>query len=206
MSEPASLGHVVVAAGTPEQWLAMSPPRWAERLRQLVTGVASSGSVEITLLPHHGQLLSDIQLGLFEQLFEAASVDLGGKFDLETHAGGPRWVWRRDDGTLLVVDPCPDGHLRFARVVESLRTSGHVGNKITEHLLSTEMLAPCVSDVDLLVIVGPADRIPASVVWEMAYSEFVYLDLSWDMLSEQHLELAVDDFNRRHRRFGGLDS
>jgi undecaprenyl pyrophosphate synthase len=28
----------------------------------------------------------------------------------------------------------------------------------------------------------------------------------WSELSDTHLELAIDDFNRRHRRFGGLDS
>jgi undecaprenyl diphosphate synthase len=44
------------------------------------------------------------------------------------------------------------------------------------------------------------------MVWELAYSELVFIDLSWWEFDASHLELAIDDFNRRHRRFGGLDS
>jgi undecaprenyl diphosphate synthase len=43
-------------------------------------------------------------------------------------------------------------------------------------------------------------------VWELAYSELVFLDIKWADLQSLHLEMAIDDFNRRHRRFGGLDS
>jgi undecaprenyl diphosphate synthase len=44
------------------------------------------------------------------------------------------------------------------------------------------------------------------MVWELAYSELVFIDLEWQRFESSHLELAIDDFNRRHRRFGGLDS
>jgi undecaprenyl diphosphate synthase len=44
------------------------------------------------------------------------------------------------------------------------------------------------------------------MVWELAYSELVFIDIAWSDLNASHLELAIDDFNRRHRRFGGLDS
>ena len=70
--------------------------------------------------------------------------------------------------------------------------------------------APChpAADVepDLVVVFGPPDQLPTSLIWELGYSELVFLDLKWDDLSASHLELAVDDFDRRHRRFGGLDS
>jgi undecaprenyl diphosphate synthase len=68
------------------------------------------------------------------------------------------------------------------------------------------LLQPAEQEVDLVVVMGPPHRMPESMVWELAYSELVFLDIAWSDLNSSHLELAIDDFNRRHRRFGGLDS
>ena len=67
-------------------------------------------------------------------------------------------------------------------------------------------MSPADVEPDLVVVFGPPDQLPTSLIWELGYSELVFLDLKWDDLSASHLELAVDDFDRRHRRFGGLDS
>jgi undecaprenyl diphosphate synthase len=67
-------------------------------------------------------------------------------------------------------------------------------------------LAPAAQDADLVLVLGPPDRMPESMVWELAYCEIVFIDLDWSAFTANHLELAIDDFNRRHRRFGGLDS
>jgi undecaprenyl diphosphate synthase len=42
-------------------------------------------------------------------------------------------------------------------------------------------------------------------VWELAYSELVYIDVSWRDLAAVHLAEAIGAFQGRHRRFGGLD-
>jgi undecaprenyl diphosphate synthase len=47
---------------------------------------------------------------------------------------------------------------------------------------------------------------PASLVWELAYAELVFFDADWRALDAEHLEMAIDDFTRRDRRFGGVDS
>ena len=47
---------------------------------------------------------------------------------------------------------------------------------------------------------------PASLVWELAYAEIVFLDAPWTALDAEHIEMAIDDFARRDRRFGGIDS
>ena len=72
--------------------------------------------------------------------------------------------------------------------------------------MSRALLAPANQEADLVVVLGPPDRLPESMVWELAYSELVFIDIDWSMFTSSHLELAIDDFNRRHRRFGGLDS
>ena len=87
-----------------------------------------------------------------------------------------------------------------------MRASGIDPDDVDEDSLSHAVLAPADEEPDLVVVLGPADTIPESMVWELAYSELVFIDLEWGKFESSHLELAIDDFNRRHRRFGGLDS
>lgn len=192
------LAHVVVVGGTPHEWLSMSTEQWAMRISILLEGASIEGVQWITLLPHHGLALSGPECELLKKgLPHSETVRVGH---------GERFVTRNDAGTVVIVDPSPDGHTRFAATVEALRLSGVDPNTIDETLLSQAILAPAEAEPDLVIILGPPDLIPESMVWELAYSELVFLDLGWDDLTANDLELAIDDFTRRHRRFGGLDS
>jgi undecaprenyl diphosphate synthase len=192
------LAHVVVAGGTPQEWLSMSTEQWAIRISTLLEGASIEGVQWITLLPHHGNALSGPERELLRRDLRQVDTVLVGH--------GERYVTRNDAGTVVIVDPSPDGHARFAATVEALRVSGVDPDTIDEESLSLAILAPAVAEPDLVIILGPPDLIPESMVWELAYSELVFLDLGWDDLTASDLELAIDDFTRRHRRFGGLDS
>jgi hypothetical protein len=192
------LAHVVVAGGTPQEWLSMSTEQWAMRISILLEGASIEGVQWITLLPHHGLALAGPECELLKKGLPDVETVLVGH--------GERYVTQNDAGTVVIVDPWPDGHTRFAATVEALRVSGVDPDIIEEALLSQAILAPAEAEPDLVIILGPPDLIPESMVWELAYSELVFLDLGWDDLTASDLELAIDDFTRRHRRFGGLDS
>ena len=200
-SRDRGLSHVVVAGGTPAEWFEMSVADWKARLAALATGAAAAGAQWVTLLPRHGAELSRDDRHryavMLEETGKIASVDYGS---------GVRHVWRTDSGLTVIVDPVADGHARFADVVETMRHAGVPVDSVDEARLSTALLAPASEEPDLVIVLGPPGRIPTSMVWELAYSELVFLDLSWGELNATHIELAIDDFNRRHRRFGGLDS
>lgn len=195
------LGHVVVVGGTPQQWLDMSAAQWDERLRAVARAAAAEGAHWVTLMPHHGPDFSEDQLRSYATVL--LSVNRVTSVDVPH---GTRFVWERDDELHVIVDPIANGHQRFARTVEGLRLTGITPDEVSEDVLSHAVLAPATEEPDLVVVLGPADRIPESMVWELAYSELVFIDLEWDKFESSHLELAIDDFNRRHRRFGGLDS
>jgi hypothetical protein len=192
------LAHVVVAGGTPQEWLSMSTEQWEMRLSTLFEGASIEGVQWITLLPHHGSALSASERELLKKELPQVDTVVVGH--------GERYVTRNDAGTVVIVDPSPDGHTRFAATVEALRITGVEPDRIDEESLSLAILAPAIAEPDLVIILGPPDLIPESMVWELAYSELVFLDLGWDDLTASDLELAIDDFTRRHRRFGGLDS
>ena len=191
-----ALAHIVVCGGTPGEWAGMSAGDWGARFSMLATGAAHAGVRWVTVLPHHGTLDDEMLARVNDALDGVGKVE-------PASPGSVRRVWRRDDGLSVVVDPRANGHARFASVVESLRAAG---SAINESTVASAVLAPAVAEPDLALIIGPPDDVPPSLVWELAYSELVFLDIEWSGLQSTHLEMAIDDFSRRHRRFGGLDS
>ncbi len=202
-SSPQSNGldHVVVVGGTPAQWLDMSPADWAARLVALAKGAAVENAHWVTLLPHHGAEFTAEERSEYNVLMSQIP-----SISKVSASHGDRFLWQGFNGPRVIIDPVADGHMRFAATVEGLRTKGLAPELVDEDVLSDAILFPADQEPDLVVVLGPANLIPDSMVWELAYSELVFIDLGWTEFVASHLELAIDDFNRRHRRFGGLDS
>lgn len=189
------LVHVVVCGGSPGEWAAMSPAEWEERFAVIARGVSEVGARWVTVFPHHG--------GSGAEVSSSGALEVVPGVTGQVVHGCTRHVWSRGGGVSVVVDQSSDGHARFARVVDALRLEDP---SFDEDSLSRALSEPVDVQADLVLILGPPDVLPTSLVWELAYSELVFLDITWSQLQAVHLEMAIDDFNRRHRRFGGLDS
>jgi undecaprenyl diphosphate synthase len=59
-------------------------------------------------------------------------------------------------------------------------------------------------DVDLLIRTGGEQRLSDFLLWECAYAELVFSACYWPDFGERDLDLAIDEFRRRERRFGLL--
>jgi len=59
-------------------------------------------------------------------------------------------------------------------------------------------------EVDLLIRTGGEKRLSDFLLWECAYAELLFTDRMWPDFNDADLEAAVDEFNRRERRFGGV--
>jgi undecaprenyl diphosphate synthase len=62
------------------------------------------------------------------------------------------------------------------------------------------------SNVDLMIRTGGERRLSDFLLWENAYSEFVFIDRMWPDFDPADLESAVNEFHHRQRRFGGLSA
>lgn len=195
------LTHVVVSGGTPGEWREMSVGRWEERLRAVARAAAAEGAHWVTLLPRQGPSLTERDEAGLHDVLRAVP-----RMTEVAVSHGTRYVWKKDQSLSVIVETSADGHARFAATIEGLRQRGVDPDELDEEEVSRAVLAPADDEPDLVVVLGPVDTIPESMVWELAYSELVFIDLEWGMFESSHLELAIDDFNRRHRRFGGLDS
>ncbi len=76
------------------------------------------------------------------------------------------------------------------------------GKPITEDGLSGAMALAHVPDPDLLIRTGDERRISNFLLWQAAYSELYFSDRLWPEFDDAALDLAIEDFGRRERRFG----
>ena len=81
--------------------------------------------------------------------------------------------------------------------------AGHT--ELTEEVLSRYMYTAASPDPDLVIRTGGDKRISNFLLWQSAYSEFVFLDTLWPDFGEKEIMYSVNEFLSRKRRFGGLD-
>ena len=55
---------------------------------------------------------------------------------------------------------------------------------------------------DLFIRTGGEQRISNFLLWQLAYAEFYFCDCLWPDFDEREMQLAIDEFQRRQRRFG----
>jgi undecaprenyl diphosphate synthase len=71
-------------------------------------------------------------------------------------------------------------------------------------LLAKVTHSPPVPEVDLLIRTGGEQRLSDFLLWECAYAELMFPELMWPELDVSKLEIAINHFRSRERRFGGL--
>ena len=77
---------------------------------------------------------------------------------------------------------------------------------ITENFISDSLDTCGIPDPALLIRTGGEQRISNFLLWQTAYSELYFCDAAWPDFNKNELEKAVDAFNNRERRYGGLIS
>ena len=77
--------------------------------------------------------------------------------------------------------------------------------KIDEKAIRARLYHPELPDPDLVIRTSGEYRISNFVLWEMAYSELVFTDVLWPDFRREDLYGAIDEFQHRDRRFGGVD-
>lgn len=73
---------------------------------------------------------------------------------------------------------------------------------ITEDVISGSLDTAGIPDPDLLIRPGGEKRLSNYLLWQFAYTEFVFSDVLWPDFNEEELKRCVDIYNERNRRFG----
>ncbi|MEH6904978.1 isoprenyl transferase [Neobacillus drentensis] len=94
------------------------------------------------------------------------------------------------DGVKQVLNDCKSGKLKETDIDEQVFSS---------YLMTAEF-----TDPDLLIRTSGEIRLSNFMLWQLAYSEFWFTDVLWPDFNEEHLLEAIETFQKRQRRFGGI--
>lgn len=76
----------------------------------------------------------------------------------------------------------------------------------SEEYLPQFLMTKGLPDPDILIRTSGEQRISNFLLWQSAYTEFFFTDALWPDFKQEHLEMAIDEYNKRDRRYGGIKS
>ena len=115
---------------------------------------------------------------------------------------------RENDGLPLVVAFNYGGRQEIARAAQRIAAEIAEGRlaiqAVTAELIGSHLDAPDLPDPDLIIRTSGEQRLSNFLLWQAAYSEFVFVPTYWPDFDRSTLEGAIAEYQRRERRFGGL--
>ena len=98
-----------------------------------------------------------------------------------------------------------DEILRAARAFAQQCAAGEKRpEELTEAVFSDYLFSAGVPDPELIIRPSGEVRLSNFLLWQCAYAEFYFCDTLWPDFSEQTLDKAIIDYQKRDRRFGGV--
>ena len=88
-------------------------------------------------------------------------------------------------------------------ISEKVRNNEIGVEQINEELVSNNLYTENEPDPDLLIRPGGELRVSNFLLWQLAYTEFLFIDKYWPDFSEEDLLEAIKTFEKRNRKFGG---
>lgn len=148
---------------------------------------AAKNDMKIRVIGDIEPLDKDIKNRIRE--LEAATVNNGGlNFTIALNYGS------RDEMTRAakkMAKDCAEGKLDPEQIDES----------VFESYLDTHGIP----DPDLMIRTSGEQRLSNYLLWQLAYSEFYFTDVPWPDFTKEELVKAIEEYNHRHRRFGGVE-
>lgn len=147
---------------------------------------AEKNDMKIRVIGDLGPLDEDIKSRIRE--LEEASRNNGGlNFTIALNYGSRDEMIR---AARRLAQDCVDGKVKPEEITEALYTS---------YLDTCEL-----PDPDLLIRTSGEQRLSNYLLWQLAYSEFYFTDVPWPDFTKEELIRAIEQYNNRDRRFGGI--
>ena len=109
-------------------------------------------------------------------------------------------------GLTLILALNYSGRADLTKAVYSIANkveTGKIGtDSIDESLIENELSTSPYPDPELLIRTSGELRLSNFLLWQMAYTELYFTDVLWPDFRKEHLNEAVNEFNKRERRFG----
>tara|TARA_R110002111_G_scaffold14632_2_gene39519 strand:+ start:48 stop:791 length:744 start_codon:yes stop_codon:yes gene_type:complete len=115
-------------------------------------------------------------------------------------------VTENNTGLTLNIAANYGGHWDITQSVQQLAERVKAGDlmpeQITEASISEGLTTAELPEPDLFIRTGGEQRVSNFMLWQMAYTEFYFTDTLWPDFDEAALDIAIQSFQQRERRFG----
>ena len=145
---------------------------------------ADSENIKVQILGNR-QGLSDKMNDLIEKCMERTKDNTGITFNIALNYGG------RDEILGAVKN-----------IAEKIQNNEMKIEDITEQTISDNLYTKGQPDPDLLIRTSGEIRLSNFLPWQLVYSEFVFVDRNWPDFSEKDLDEAIEEYQKRNRKFG----
>lgn len=144
---------------------------------------AKENNVRIRMIGDRERFPQDI-IDSIDRLEEETSENSGLTFIMAANYGG------RDEIRRAAIKAC--------------RLAEEKGERFTESDFAAFLDTAGIPDPDLVIRTSGEERISNFLLWQAAYSEFVFTDVLWPDFSKEELIKCIKEYQHRHRRFGGV--
>lgn len=96
------------------------------------------------------------------------------------------------------------GRDEITNAVKNIISDGVKSEDITEDMISENLYTAGMPDPDFIIRPSGEYRLSNYLIWQSAYAEYWFSDILWPDFKPKHLDQAIDDYNHRNRRFGGV--
>ena len=96
------------------------------------------------------------------------------------------------------------GRDEIKNAVKKIISEGIPAEEITEDTISEHLYTAGQPDPDYIIRPSGEFRLSNYLIWQSAYAEYWFSDVLWPDFKPRHLEKAIEEYNRRNRRFGGV--
>lgn len=94
------------------------------------------------------------------------------------------------------------GRREIADAVNKLIVQNIKPGDVTEQLIEDNLYHPEVPPIDMVVRTSSEQRISNFMLWRLAYAELLFVKKDWPAFTEKDLDIVLEEFALRHRRFG----
>lgn len=94
------------------------------------------------------------------------------------------------------------GRAEIVDAVRSIVSEPISPTSVSEATISKHLYLPQLSDPDLMLRTSGEVRTSNFLIWQLAYSELIFMDVLWPDFTREHLFGAIAEFQTRVRRFG----
>ena len=148
--------------------------------------ISQKNNMRVRIIGDKSRLAADIQESI-ATLEEASKDNTGLYFQVAINYGG------RDEIVRAV-----------KKVAAKVQNGELTPEQITDEVIANHLDTAGVPDPDLLIRTSAEQRISNFLLWQLSYSEFYFPEVLWPDFTKSDLEKAIEFYNSRERKFGGL--